>query len=317
MEAIKVLQNKVKGTVLFDSVLGENVLFERLEGNRIICSNNNKEQTYKGNGKLFDNTDAIVVLTPSRKMRDWSKFAWKKGDILLCEENKLCIFDKWANEDYTEIEVKYAMPGYENAEFKTSSCYKETNEFVIKKYVSLIELTKGGKLNLSTLQIEKQPEFKDGDIIIIKDKYVRDIAIFKEFKDHGNKLSTYVQISPRQHNHICYDIIPFKLGLAEVFPATDSEKQQLFDALAKEGKRWNPDAKQIEDLPKKCEFEPFDKVLVRDNDEDSVWSAAFFSHKDGKYFATTDTHGWQQCIPYNEETKHLLGTADEWKGGEG
>lgn len=25
---------------------------------------------------------------------------------------------------------------------------------------------------------------------------------------------------------------------------------------------------------------------------------------------------FSECIPYNEETKHLLGTTDEWKGGE-
>lgn len=33
-------------------------------------------------------------------------------------------------------------------------------------------------------------------------------------------------------------------------PATEEEKQRLFDALAKEGKRWNPETKQIEDLPR-------------------------------------------------------------------
>ena len=33
-------------------------------------------------------------------------------------------------------------------------------------------------------------------------------------------------------------------------PATDDEKQRLFDALAKEGKRWNAETKQIEDLPR-------------------------------------------------------------------
>lgn len=26
---------------------------------------------------------------------------------------------------------------------------------------------------------------------------------------------------------------------------------------------------------------------------------------------------WMYCIPYNDSTKHLLGTTDEWKGGEG
>lgn len=33
-------------------------------------------------------------------------------------------------------------------------------------------------------------------------------------------------------------------------PATDAEKQRLFDALAKEGKRWNAETKRIEDLPR-------------------------------------------------------------------
>lgn len=33
-------------------------------------------------------------------------------------------------------------------------------------------------------------------------------------------------------------------------PATEAEKQRLFDALAKEGKRWNAEKKCIEDLPR-------------------------------------------------------------------
>ena len=33
-------------------------------------------------------------------------------------------------------------------------------------------------------------------------------------------------------------------------PATEAEKQRLFDALAKHGKRWNAEKKQIEDLPR-------------------------------------------------------------------
>ena len=33
-------------------------------------------------------------------------------------------------------------------------------------------------------------------------------------------------------------------------PATEAEKQRLFDALAKQGKRWNADKKRVEDLPR-------------------------------------------------------------------
>ena len=99
--------------------------------------------------------------------------------------------------------------------------------------------------------------------------------------------------------------------------ASEEEKQQLFDALAKEGKRWNPDTKLFEDLPKKCEFKPFDKVLVRDSG-DEEWKADFFSHNrfvDVLYYRFSCVGNmWRHCIPYNEETKHLLGTTDEWKG---
>lgn len=37
---------------------------------------------------------------------------------------------------------------------------------------------------------------------------------------------------------------------AEIRPATEEEKQRLFDALAKEGKRWNAEDKRLEDLPR-------------------------------------------------------------------
>lgn len=101
--------------------------------------------------------------------------------------------------------------------------------------------------------------------------------------------------------------------------ATDSEKQQLFSALEKEGKRWNAENKQIEDLPKKYEFKPFQKVLAK-FDEDCEWMPDFFYYYDKSdsempYVCIANGRAIE-CIPYNEETKHLLGTTDEWKGGE-
>ena len=36
----------------------------------------------------------------------------------------------------------------------------------------------------------------------------------------------------------------------EIRPATVAEKRRLFDALAKEGKRWNAEEKRVEDLPR-------------------------------------------------------------------
>lgn len=59
-------------------------------------------------------------------------------------------------------------------------------------------------------------------------------------------------------------------------------------------------------------LQPFDKVLVRDEEEEQ-WSCAFYSHirdKTTYKYATTD-YSHIFCIPYNDETKHLVGTTDE------
>lgn len=61
------------------------------------------------------------------------------------------------------------------------------------------------------------------------------------------------------------------------------------------------------------EFKPFDKVLVKDDDENSAWSCNLFSGKneDGTYMCIGGY--WDMCIPYNDQTKHLLGTTDNWE----
>ena len=55
-------------------------------------------------------------------------------------------------------------------------------------------------------------------------------------------------------------------------------------------------------------FEPFQKVLVRDS-KDENWRCTFFSHlENGVYYC--GNRYWKNCIPYNEETKHLVGTCE-------
>ena len=70
--------------------------------------------------------------------------------------------------------------------------------------------------------------------------------------------------------------------------------------------------------PKKIKFDPktlkpFDRVLVRDKDNEN-WNCGLFSHKeDASYTYHYRCIGtpYIYCIPYNEDTKHLVGTADE------
>lgn len=62
-------------------------------------------------------------------------------------------------------------------------------------------------------------------------------------------------------------------------------------------------------------FEPFQRVLVRDFDTQN-WKADLFSHVaieyDTTFFACMGEAVWLQCIPYTDETAHLLGTTQPY-----
>ena len=60
-------------------------------------------------------------------------------------------------------------------------------------------------------------------------------------------------------------------------------------------------------------LQPFDKVLGRDEDNEK-WNCGFFSHKNefnNAYPYRCVGSPYTYCIPYNEDTWHLIGTADE------
>lgn len=85
---------------------------------------------------------------------------------------------------------------------------------------------------------------------------------------------------------------------------------------SKDHRAWDDEAYKILGIEKKLEapfgLKPFDKVLIRDSYNDD-WSADLFSHVDDDSYACYVCVGnrWKQCIPYNDETKHLLGMIQE------
>ena len=59
-------------------------------------------------------------------------------------------------------------------------------------------------------------------------------------------------------------------------------------------------------------FQPFDKVLGFYEVEGGSWECTLFSHLDLKERSAICTGIiYDKCIPYNEETKHLVGTNDD------
>lgn len=58
-------------------------------------------------------------------------------------------------------------------------------------------------------------------------------------------------------------------------------------------------------------LKPFDRVLVR-NYETNKWRCEHFSYfDDGESSPYMASASYEFCIPYNDDTKHLVGTTDE------
>lgn len=64
----------------------------------------------------------------------------------------------------------------------------------------------------------------------------------------------------------------------------------------------------------KPQFEPFQKVLVRDDNVD-YWKVDLYSHhvESNEFSHKCVGTEWRYCIPYNDSTKHLLGTSDDYE----
>lgn len=309
----KILKNKPEKTILYDAMRDINVslyVVEKQNGEtNIFCDGIKK---FKGCNFVYSDTGAdyifrkgMQLLKPSKEMQDWEKFSWKRGDVLISDCGFVCIFKEWASDDYTKFNGCY-FDGMPNAE---TAKYSKLDNNTAYGYIRELENRCGGKLNLETLEIEKQPEFKDGDIVFEEGNrnYCSAIGVLKKDEQGCFMFDTFLT-----KDKVCYNseyiYLPIRL-------ATEEEKKQLFSALAKEGKQWDSEKKMIVGLKPKVEFKPFDKVVVRDT-EYSTWCADFFSHIDVDYRYACVGATWDFCIPYNEETAHLLGTTDEWKGGE-
>ena len=89
-------------------------------------------------------------------------------------------------------------------------------------------------------------------------------------------------------------------GECTLFPSKDQRDWAKFERF------WDTKVERFD--PKT--LKPFDKVLIKD--VESCWLAAIFSHMDDSIHVAIccDDFG-EQCIPYNDETKHLVGTTDD------
>lgn len=168
----EILKDKLVNTKLYSPVFGD-VYLLNIDTKDIIVKHHGSVTTFYHNGKLYEYDEAEPLLFPSKKMSDWSKFSWKKGDVLAGAFGVLCIFEKWANADYTKFDSKFVTQKNRGTTFEIEDWYKVTNKAVIKQYISDIEDDNGGKLNLTTLDIEKpkkKPVFELGGLYVFNEE---------------------------------------------------------------------------------------------------------------------------------------------------
>ena len=89
----------------------------------------------------------------------------------------------------------------------------------------------------------------------------------------------------------------FSNGECVLFPSKEQRDWSKFTASWYKKDRFDPKT-----------LKPFDKVLVKTGC--SKWTVSLFSFVEGEYVAVTNNARFPKCIPFNEDTKYLLGTGE-------
>lgn len=315
----EILKDKPKDTKLYADAFGELILGRIDEVDTIYTKSKTFGfYSFYSNGKYTKEGEPVLV--PSKEMRDWRKFAWKKGDVLVNNDNVYIIFEKFEDDAYTRFKGKHYLwkecdeEDYSKEETKMlTSVFEKANDNEAQSYIKTIEKKLGGKFNRETLEVEKpHPEFKDGDIITITPQIGNNLIFIFRAKDVEKY---YCHAYLDGNIAIVNDDSYCQKYFCTARPSTEEEQKQLFEALAEKGKAWDAEKKAVVDLKPKWTPKPFDRVITR-VDDDAIWTANIFSHIDrhGKYVTIGCLSGYHYCIPYNEETAKLIGTTNNWEG---
>ena len=305
----EILKGVPAGTELYTPMCGK-VAFTYLASSNETIGTKDKygPRYFDKNGRWMEGGE--VLLFPSDKMRDWSKFAWKKGDVLVTEDGAAhIIFEKFTDDTYTIFDGKYYyckdgkkgysyLREYNNA--STESFTSETED-AAKTYISFIEKRLDGKLNRETLEVEKpKPVFELGKLYVFNEN------------DEDGELTIIGKLIGKNESEDTlsfgnqYEIENEKFVTDQAFDLRISVHNELREATENEAITFQEASTLWEKSKEQPCFKPFDKVLVRSRKK-SNWIPAFFVRDRGEKFAARYTalpiHSgigadFIRCIPF-------------------
>lgn len=233
-------------------------------------------------GQYFDSENAKCVIFPKGKTT-WDDFVppykFKDGDIL-SNGISISIHNGYEGEYYYGCYVAIGnidLPNYfvnrENNKYVTKENIRLATEEEKQKLFDAIEAN-GYKWNPETKTLEMLPKFKVGDRIVHKENNACVPILITNVSDEfyfSNTESSVGVLSISEQDN--YELVPSKFDITTL--------------------------------------KPFDKVLVRDNDN-QMWTVDMFSFYNRKnvYPFSCVGHSVNQCIPY-EGNEYLLGTTDD------
>lgn len=322
IDIYEILKGMPDGTPLYTPMCG-NVEFTSVAADKekteaIWTEDKNGEYSFDKHGKWMKGGE--VLLFPSKGMRDWSKF-FKKGDVLTTDDGKQeCIFDGWYNKNYTQARVKYWLDTSIENNIKfleenqplTSVMFKQEDKEKIECYINTIEEWYGGKkLNRETLEIEK-PAFEIGKLYVFneedEDGNVTVIGKLIGKNESEDTLSFGDQYEIENEKFVTDQAFDLRISVHEELREATELEVELFN---KHYSIWMEKEKEAKEQPA---FKTFDKVLVRDRDEEE-WEPAIFirmsirrTKKELPYQVSHLLNGticeMAHCIPY-EGNEHL------------
>ena len=289
----KLLKDAPRGMKLYSPLLGEVEFAEVMDTDyapiRVMCGiigeRFDKYGRYKGN----EYPDAECLLFPSKEVRTWE--GWK-----LPVEHKFEVGD-WLYHNTLGVLPIIVKD------------YSETLGYEVECIRSTYYLQKG------VVENEYHPwtiaDAKDGDVLVDED--TNTIGIFE--KTYGICWHSKIYCARSTYNTMVYHY-GGSHDIKFTKPATKEQRDLLFAKMKEAGYEWDAEKKELRKIQHYdiSNFYAGMPVLVRDGDsDDDEWTYALFSHYSSnrtayKFSASGDV--FRQCIPYNDDTKHLLGTAD-------
>lgn len=314
----EILNGVPVGTKLYTPMCGK-VGFAYLATNKeageaIWTTDKNGEYTYNKNGRWMEGGE--VMLFPSDKMRDWSKFAWKKGDVLVSKDREVhIIFEKFEDDAFTKFRGKYYLwkECYNEEVFQMeTSVFEKASDDDTQTYINNINKCFGGKLNRETLEIEKpaKPTFEIGKLYVFNEEDEDgELTIIGKLIDKNESEDTLTfgnQYEIENEKFVADQTFDLRISVhEELREATEGEYCTFKEAYT----LWQKKPRKPMDKPA---FKTFDKVLVRDGDYDK-WNPAIFIEclSGGRFsaFSITDgnSYSFNHCIPFDGH-EHLTGT---------